>query len=205
MEDSVADNVAGNVAGKEISAPLTVGDTMHGQGPLVQIKVRLDNHRFAVDCAACGENVQFTGEGGYTDIEDARAAVMQHRIDHVNALAEEMMGPIAWTHLDPPQEPETTISRTLFTFVVIHRTDQPVGSLARALYEANEGNAVGSEEMVITSAVLNKDVPRELQQLGNDGTFFDMDLFEAEDLPDEDFVTPKRHPNHPDNQPQEGS
>jgi hypothetical protein len=118
----------------------------------------------------------WTGEGGYTDIEDARSAAMQHRIDHVNALAEEMMGPIAWAHVDPPQEPETTISRTLFTFVVMHRTDQPIGSLARALHEANEGNAVGSEEMVIRSAVLDKDVRRELQQLGNDGTFFDDDL-----------------------------
>lgn len=78
----------------KISAPLMIGDIKRGQRPMVSVVPVLpptEPMRFRVDCAACGRAVQFTGEGGYTDMEDAKQAALLHRIAHVNVLVEEMM------------------------------------------------------------------------------------------------------------------
>jgi hypothetical protein len=83
------------------------------------------------------------------------------------------------------------ISKTTFTFVVLHRTDEPfVGtpdhsgpyadSLGEALERSWDGHAVGWTVDAVTEEVPDQDVSEELGKLGNDGTFFDFDLEEAD-------------------------
>lgn len=72
------------------------------------------------------------------------------------------------------------ISKTTYTFVVLHRTDQPPTSLHDAIEEAYGGHAVGWETEESTVPVANENVPAELRELGNDGEFFDDDLEEEE-------------------------
>lgn len=80
----------------------------------------------------------------------------------------------------------STISRTTFTFTVLHRTDEPFdnfhgdgpldGSLGEALSRSWDGNAVGAVTEEVTEEVADFDVKDELVALDNDGTFFDDDL-----------------------------
>ena len=84
----------------------------------------------------------------------------------------------------------STISRTTFTFEVLHRTDEPFtwdqssgngpldNNLGEALARSWDGNAVGSITSETTETVGDSDVYYRLIQLGNDGTFFDDDLDE---------------------------
>lgn len=83
--------------------------------------------------------------------------------------------------------PADPISKTTFTFTVLHRTDEPfiwdgqegVGpydnNLGEALARSWDGHAVGwvADE---TTVVPSDQVAAELVALGNDGTFFDDDL-----------------------------
>lgn len=84
---------------------------------------------------------------------------------------------------------EPIISKTTFTFVVLHRTDEPfsdgydsgydgpfTGTLAEAMQRSWDGHAVGSETGSITEGVPDDKVAEELVTLGNDGYFFDGDL-----------------------------
>lgn len=84
----------------------------------------------------------------------------------------------------------STISKTTFTFVVLHRTDEPFdddfqyneydgphdGPLGEAMARSYDGNAVGALVVQDTVEVEEKDVESQLLQLGNDGEFFDDDL-----------------------------
>lgn len=86
----------------------------------------------------------------------------------------------------------TTISKTTFTFTVLHRTDEPFnddydsgydgpfcGSIAEAMQRSFDGNAVGDVTAEETVPVEDADVADELVALGNDGEFFDNDLEDA--------------------------
>jgi len=82
----------------------------------------------------------------------------------------------------------TIISKTTITFVVLHRTDEPLdnfeqhgdgpldNSLGEALARSWDGNAVGSIVTDETVPVPDEQVEDELVALGNDGEFFDDDL-----------------------------
>jgi len=78
----------------------------------------------------------------------------------------------------------TTISKTTYTFTVLHRTDDAPLTMEDAINDAESGHAVGR---VIGQSVVelpDNEVPRALRKLGNDGTFFDDDLDTSGD-PDE--------------------
>jgi hypothetical protein len=89
-------------------------------------------------------------------------------------------------------EPQMTpISKTVFTFTVLHRTDEPfVGGnsdhpfdnhLGEALRRSWDGHAVGDiTSEVTTDIMLPETVRDELEKLGNDGEFFDDDLEEED-------------------------
>lgn len=81
------------------------------------------------------------------------------------------------------------ISKTTFTFTVLHRTDEPfndnydsgydefAGALAEAMQRSFDGNAVGAETSSLSEPIPDSEVPNELiELLGNDGEFFDDDL-----------------------------
>jgi len=73
----------------------------------------------------------------------------------------------------------STISKTTFTFTVLHRSDEPFLSddpLHEAMERSMHGNAVGWETGSETVEVPDTEVPEELVELGNDGNFFDIDL-----------------------------
>jgi hypothetical protein len=81
----------------------------------------------------------------------------------------------------------STISKTTYTFVVLHRTDEPImgdddfdgpfgGDLGAALQRSWDGNAVGAVTSEVTEEIADTEVPEELVELGNDGEFFDSDL-----------------------------
>lgn len=74
-----------------------------------------------------------------------------------------------------------TISKTTFTFVVLHPTDQPPMSLEHAMEESMTGNMVGLETEAITLEVPDSEVETELVALGNDGEFFNIELGRTED------------------------
>lgn len=71
------------------------------------------------------------------------------------------------------------ISKTVITFTVLHRTDEPFNphwTLQDAMARSLDGNAVGWETDTITEEVGDFEVEDELVKLGNDGSFFDTDL-----------------------------
>jgi hypothetical protein len=70
----------------------------------------------------------------------------------------------------------STISRTIFTFEVLHRTDQPCTELDEALERASDGHAVGMVTSEKTVEVPDTEVPETLIDFGSDGEFFDDDL-----------------------------
>lgn len=82
------------------------------------------------------------------------------------------------------------ISRTTFTFTVLHRTDEPFTgfdgdgpldtTLGEALARSWDGNAVGLVTAEVTVPVPLEEVEDALVALGNDGAFFDTDLEDAE-------------------------
>lgn len=66
------------------------------------------------------------------------------------------------------------INKTVITFTVLHRADEPLPcGLAHVLEETDYGNAVGLETDRKTVEVPNMDVQSELIALGNDGEFFE--------------------------------
>ena len=87
---------------------------------------------------------------------------------------------------------EATISKTTFTFTVLHRTDQPFdddfqgyepclqGALGAAMDRSFDGHSVGWVTNEVTEPVPDKKVAEELVALGNDGEFFDEDLEDNE-------------------------
>lgn len=74
---------------------------------------------------------------------------------------------------------EHTISKTVITFTVLHRTDEPISDLRDAMERSWDGNAVGLETDQTTTPVPDSAVPDALLALNNDGTFFDFDLADA--------------------------
>jgi hypothetical protein len=72
------------------------------------------------------------------------------------------------------------ISQTTFVFTLLHRTDERPATVEEALREAYDGHAVGAVVHALTGPVPDATVPDALVGLGNDGTFFDIDLAEAE-------------------------
>ena len=72
------------------------------------------------------------------------------------------------------------ISKTTFTFTVLHRTDEQPTSLVQAMEEADTGDMVGAEKRTKTVGVADNLVAWELQQMGSDATFFEVDLNEGE-------------------------
>lgn len=70
----------------------------------------------------------------------------------------------------------TTISKTVITITVLHRTDQPIVDIEEALERIDTGNGVGDVEIGTAQYVEDVNVPEALVELGNDGTFFDDDL-----------------------------
>lgn len=67
----------------------------------------------------------------------------------------------------------TTISKTVFTFTVLHPTNEPLEDLELAISRATDDNAVGYEDVVSTEVLPDDQVESELVALGNDGYFFD--------------------------------
>lgn len=67
----------------------------------------------------------------------------------------------------------TTIMKTTITFTVLHPSDVTFSNLSDALYEADDGLAVGWETGYTTVRVPDDQVRDELITLNNDGTFFD--------------------------------
>jgi hypothetical protein len=74
----------------------------------------------------------------------------------------------------------TIISKTRYTFDVLHRTDEPPRTLEDALREADTGHMVGAVVEERTTDVPNDTVRTELLELGNDGSFFEDDVADAE-------------------------
>jgi len=72
------------------------------------------------------------------------------------------------------------ISKTTFTFTVLHRSDAPLHNIQHALAESYDGDACGFETGSETTAVPPERVVAELLALGNDGRFFDD--FDEEEL-----------------------
>ncbi len=70
----------------------------------------------------------------------------------------------------------TEISKTVITFTVLHRTDEPLpDSIDAVLEETDSGNAVGWETARVTEGVPEDALRDELLALGNDGKFFEDD------------------------------
>lgn len=67
------------------------------------------------------------------------------------------------------------ISKTVFTFTVLHPTDETPETLEVALEESDTGNMVGWTTNVATTAVDPVALRGELLDLGNDGEFFNAD------------------------------
>lgn len=65
------------------------------------------------------------------------------------------------------------ISKTIFTFTVLHPSDETFEDIESAMYEARTGNAVGNVTDQVTHSVNPEDVKGELTALGNDGLFFE--------------------------------
>lgn len=68
------------------------------------------------------------------------------------------------------------ISKTVISFTILHRTDEPIEDLPEALARAFDGHTVGQETGIATTPLEASSVADELVGLGNDGTFFDADL-----------------------------
>lgn len=82
---------------------------------------------------------------------------------------------------------ENIVSQTTVTFVLLHRTDEPVTTIEEALERATIGHAVGSiAPTIVTAPVANAKVPELLRELGNDGAFFEDDIAEADEDADND-------------------
>ncbi len=64
------------------------------------------------------------------------------------------------------------ISKTVFTFTVLHQSGVMPATLEDALAESMFGAAVGQETSRVTVVVDASDVGTELKALGNDGEFF---------------------------------
>lgn len=77
---------------------------------------------------------------------------------------------------------EGLITRTTFHFTVLHRTDEPLYDIEEAMARSMDGNAVGQVSGTTVTTLDNDEVPDELIALDNDGTFFDDDLEEANDV-----------------------
>lgn len=78
---------------------------------------------------------------------------------------------------DCQQRGTTIISKTTYTFTVLHRTDEPfTEGLTEAMARSYDGHAVGWETNEVTESVPDDKVSDELVAIGNDGTFFDYDL-----------------------------
>lgn len=69
------------------------------------------------------------------------------------------------------------IIKTIITLTLLHREDFPLSqmSLEQIGHEMDEGDCVGSFGTVSEEAVPLAKVPAELEALGNDGTFFDLE------------------------------
>lgn len=90
--------------------------------------------------------------------------------------------------IDIELAPADPISKTTFTFTVLHRTDEPFTwdhgngdgalntNLGEALTRSWDGHAVGAVTDETTVPVPSSQVEDELVALGNDGEFFDDDL-----------------------------
>lgn len=65
------------------------------------------------------------------------------------------------------------ISKTTYTYVVYHRTDDQPDDLGHALAEAYDGSMVGSVIDDRTEPVDPGSLVDELVAIGNDGEFFD--------------------------------
>lgn len=78
---------------------------------------------------------------------------------------------------------QTTISETVITFRILHRTDEPVEDLREALERSWYGHAVGLDDTYETTPVPDGEVADRLVALGNDGTFFNLDIY-GEDYED---------------------
>jgi hypothetical protein len=71
----------------------------------------------------------------------------------------------------------STISRTTFTFEVLHRTNDAPHTLDDAFNEIERGHAIGGPQRAVTAEVPDTEVPETLvDDFGNDGEFFDDDL-----------------------------
>lgn len=71
----------------------------------------------------------------------------------------------------------STISRTTFTFEVLHRTDDAPHTLDDAFNEIERGHAIGGPQHAVTAEVPDTDVPETLvDDFNDDGSFFDHDL-----------------------------
>lgn len=80
----------------------------------------------------------------------------------------------------------TTISKTIITITVLHRTDEPIVDIDEALERIDTGNGVGDVAIGTAQYVEDVQVPEALVELGNDGTFFDSDL--GVDVDGEDVI-----------------
>lgn len=75
----------------------------------------------------------------------------------------------------------TIITKTTFTFVVLHPSDDPIVDLDIAMARSDTDNAVGMEEVISVEEVPDDQVEAELVALGNDGTFFNLELGKEEE------------------------
>lgn len=85
----------------------------------------------------------------------------------------ERVEPLQHSPEEEIEEPMSTISKTTFTYTILHRTDGPVRGLKEAMSRAWDGDAVGGVTEKITVHVPDEQVEDELIALGNDGEFFD--------------------------------
>jgi hypothetical protein len=66
------------------------------------------------------------------------------------------------------------ITRTVYTFTVLHPADEPPQDLCEAMARSYDGDCVGAVTNSRTEPVA--DVRTALVDLGNDGTFFDFSI-----------------------------
>ena len=70
----------------------------------------------------------------------------------------------------------TKITKTIWTFTLLHPSDETPHCIEDALEMADQGNGVGDVTGVQSEEVEDDQVEEELQKLGNDGEFFNLEL-----------------------------
>lgn len=88
--------------------------------------------------------------------------------------------------MDTPATTDTAgrpaVYRTVITFEVFTR-EQPYqyGGITQLAYDITDGEAIGGETVTVAGQVPPDQIVDSLKRIGNDGTFFDDDLYDNDD------------------------